>query len=285
METYLDEIAQGKKGYIPFLEEFWRGGEDQTGLEELLENYLDVNKACTIPITTGENGITLNIGHYGPYLSQADKTKSVPFNLPMGDLTPEVAQELLDATDDAPLGNHPETGEPIYLKSGRYGPYIQLGDTDVRKSIPKDVNPEAVDLELAIKLLSLPREVGRHPETGEVILADYGRYGPYLRCGNQNARIRPPQTPLDIPLEEALNLLSRRKKSSVVLREVGSHPESKALLVIKDGPYGPYVSDGSVNASLPKNENPETISLERCVELINQKKAAPPRKRRKGKRK
>ncbi|NOZ75724.1 MAG: type I DNA topoisomerase [FCB group bacterium] len=286
MESDLDNIALGKKGYIPFLRAFWEGADTQTGLHELLDGDLNINKACAVPVTPGEDGIVLRIGHFGPYLVRDGKTKSVPFSMPLGDLNPDTAQKLLETSDEIePLGHHPETGEPVFVKTGRYGTYVELGDNLKRKSLPKHVKPEAVDLDLAVKLLSLPREVGHHPDTGDVITADWGRFGPYLRCGQQNAKIPPSETPYDITEKTALELLSRSKKASVVLREIGIHPETQDTLVLKNGRYGPYVTDGKVNASLPKDENPETISLERCVELIEKKKAAPPKKRRKGRRK
>ncbi|MFQ6613318.1 MAG: topoisomerase C-terminal repeat-containing protein, partial [Fidelibacterota bacterium] len=286
MESDLDNIALGEQGYLPFLKAFWEGADSQTGLNELLGGNLNINQACAVPVTEGENGITLRIGHFGPYLVQDGKTKTVPFNMPLGELNPETAQKLLEESDEIePLGLHPESGEPIFVKTGRYGTYVELGENLKRKSLPKNVSPENVDLDLAVKLLSLPREVGHHPETGEVITADWGRFGPYLRCGKQNARIPAPETPYEITEKTALELLSRSKKSSVILREMGLHPETGDTLVLKTGRYGPYVTDGKVNASLPKSENPETISLERCVELIEKKKAAPPKKRRKGRRK
>ena len=285
MESDLDEIASGHQGYVPFLSNFWQGDKKEAGLENLLENYIDVGKACTVPLAN-DDGITLNIGHYGPYLAQGNKTKSIPFDLPLGDLTPEKAMELLDdSAEDEPLGTDPESGEAVFLKSGRYGPYLELAESKKRRSLPKSVNPEDVDLTEALKWLSLPRELGLHPETGEPVLADFGRYGPYIRCGKQNAKILAPTTPLDITLDQAVELLKKRRKSSVALREIGKHPDTGDVLTLKDGRYGPYVTDGTINASLPKDESPDTITLERCVELIEKRKAAPPKKRRKARRK
>ena len=140
-------------------------------------------------------------------------------------------------------------------------------------------------LEYALKLLALPRTVGTHPETEEPITADYGRFGPYIRCGKQNASLRGVETPLDITVEKSVELLANKNKRSTELRTIGDHPETGESLVVKDGRFGPYITDGKVNVSLRGDLTPDGIALEQAVELINKKRLAPARPKRKRKKK
>jgi DNA topoisomerase-1 len=199
----------------------------------------------------------------------------------MGDLTLETIEEIFTqkTKEDEPLGNDPESGEPVWIKKGPYGHYVQLGDSKTRKGIPKNYSLSDVDLDYGLQLLALPRTVGVHPESGETITADYGRYGPYIKCGKQNATLRGPETPLDVSVEKSVELLANRNKRSSELRILGDHPETGESLVVKDGRYGPYISDGKVNASLKGDLTPENITLEQAVELMNQKRVAPKKKR------
>ncbi len=142
-----------------------------------------------------------------------------------------------------------------------------------------------VNLEYAQKLLSLPRKVGIHPETKEDITADYGRFGAYIRCGRQNASLRGPETPLDISVEKSVELLANRNKKSTELRTIGDHPESKKTIVVKDGRFGPYITDGKVNVSLKGSLTPDNITLDESIELIDQKHKSPKPKRQKRKKK
>ena len=142
-----------------------------------------------------------------------------------------------------------------------------------------------MDLEYALKLLSLPREVGTHPESGEIISADYGRFGPYLKCGKMNASLRGEETPLDIELPKALELLKNRNIRSAEIRNIGTHPDTGEDLLIKDGRYGPYLSDGKFNVALKGDLTPEKITIEQAVDLINQKRLTPSKKRKKRKKK
>jgi DNA topoisomerase-1 len=177
------------------------------------------------------------------------------------------------------------SGQSIYLKEGPYGPYVQLGDSKTRKSLPKGTEKENVDLDLAIQLLSLPRLLGMHPDTGDEIRADFGRYGPYLKVGEKNVKLPHPHDPLKVTLETAVYIINNRNKPSSALKTLGNHPETGEAIVVKDGRYGPYVSDGKVNASLPKNVSPDEIDLETAVNLINDRRAKGPTKRRRRKKK
>ncbi|NHZ85371.1 MAG: type I DNA topoisomerase [Planctomycetia bacterium] len=288
MEDGLDAISRGELKSLPFINEFYFGGNETRGLEVMLEEEVDIRKACAITIdTSGDEPIIARIGTFGPYLEHNGNRKSIPFSIPLGDLTPEKAKEILtkETQDEKTLGKDPKTGEEIYFKEGQYGPYVQLGDSKTRKSIPKEFNVDDVNLELALRLLALPREVGKHPETGELITADYGRYGPYLRCGKKNARIEPPLSPLTISVDEAVTTCAKKRTGSQELKTLGKHTKTGEELIVKTGFYGPYITDGKVNVSIPKGKDAELITLEESVELIDKKRAAGPTKRRRRKKK
>ena len=288
MEEGLDEISRGERESLPFMTNFYYGGERFAGLENMLDEKVDIPKACTIEIPEPIRDTTEGrIGRYGPYLRRGDETRSIPEKIYIGDLTLEAIEIIFSEKEpkDEPLGKDSETGEFIWIKKGPYGHYVQLGESKTRKSIPKGTIVAEVTLELALQLLALPRNVGIHPETGESITADYGRYGPYIKCGKQNASLKGPETPLDIGVEKSVELLASRNKKSAELRSLGEHPETGETLSVKDGRYGPYISDGKVNASLKKEHDPNTISLETAVELINAKRTAPKRARKRKKKK
>tara|TARA_B100000131_G_scaffold19584_2_gene19299 strand:- start:10296 stop:12812 length:2517 start_codon:yes stop_codon:yes gene_type:complete len=286
MEDGLDEISRGELDPLPFMKNFYRGGERFQGLEKMLDEKVDIPAACSIDIPKEISETTEGrIGRYGPYLRRGDDTRSIPENIYIGDLTLETIEKIFEQKikEDEPLGKDPDSGEAIWIKKGPYGYYVQLGETKRRKGIPKTQSLTEVDLKYAISLLSLPREIGIHPETTEMITADYGRYGPYIKCGKQNASLKGKETPLDISLEKSIELLANRNKKSSDLRELGSHPNTGELLVLKDGRYGPYISDGKINASLNREITPDEITLEEAVIIIDKKRQTPPKKRRKKK--
>ena len=288
MENGLDEISRGEQQSTPFMNNFYHGGGHFSGLEKMLKEKVDIPLACTIPLPAEIKESTEGrIGRFGPYLRRGEDTRSIPEEIYVGDLTLEKVEELfqIEVKEDEPIGSHPESGESIWLKKGPYGYYVQIGDTKKRKGIPKDFSLSNVDLDYALKLLSLPREIGKHPENGEMISADYGRFGPYIKCGKMNASLRGEETPLDIGLSKAIELLKNRNKKSSDLRNIGAHPETGEDLVIKDGRYGPYISDGKVNIALKSDLTPEKITLEQAVDLINQKRLSPTKKRKKRKKK
>ena len=281
MENELDAISRGELEPIPFMENFYFGNKKHLGLEKMLEEKVDIGKACTIPLPIGYDDIVeARIGKFGPYLRKEEDTRSIPQNIFVGDLTDDIIDSLFkDQREDAVLGKDPESKEDILLKKGPYGHYVQLGETTKRKAIPKGTEIDSVDLELAIKLISLPRVVGKHPDTGVDITADYGRYGPYLKMDKSNARLIGPATPLTVTVDEAVELLSKSKKGSSELKTLGKHPDTGEELVLKEGRYGPYISDGKLNAALRSGNDPDSITLEEAVELINLKRAAPKRKK------
>ena len=287
MENELDAISRGELEPVPFMNDFYFGNDAHLGLEKMLEEKVDIGKACTIPLPIGyDDTVEARIGKFGPYLRKEEDTRSIPQDIYVGDLTDDIIDSLFkDQRKDATLGKDPKTKEDILLKKGPYGHYVQLGESTKRKAIPKGTDIESVDLDLAIKLLSLPRTVGEHPETGVSITADYGRYGPYLKMDKSNARLISPATPLTVTLNEAVEILSKSKRGSSELKTLGKHPDTGEELVLKEGRYGPYISDGKVNAALKSDNDPNSITLEEATELINLKRAAPKRPRKKRRKK
>ena len=287
LEDRLDQISRGELNLIPFMNDFYFGSNDVMGLEKMLEEKIEIREACSMktPSLNGESPVA-RLGRFGPYLDAGETRRSIPHDCALGDLTEKKVQEILNTTIESlsvELGKEPESGELLYLKKGQYGPYIESSETKKRKSLPRGMEPENVDLEFAIQLIRLPKTIGTHPETGDAVTSDYGRYGPYIRCGKLTAPLKPPPTPLTVTLDEAVEALASRNKKSTVLSTLGNHPETGEELVLKDGRYGPYITDGKVNASMPRTLSQESLTLEDAVELINKKRLAPKRKKRKRK--
>ena len=288
MEDGLDEVSRGELDAVPFMTNFYKGGGRFAGLEKMLDEKVDIPAACSIELPKEISDNTEGrIGRYGPYLRRGDDTRSIPEDIYMGDLNLGTIEKIFEeeTKEDEPLGDDPSTGDKVWIKKGPYGHYVQLGETKTRKGIPKNFPLADVDLEYALKLLSLPREVGNHPDTNDVITADYGRYGPYIKCGRKNASLRGQETPLDITLEKAVELLANKNKTSSEIKTLGEHPKTGETLVIKDGRYGPYISDGKVNASLKGDLDPTSLSLEEAVTIIDQKRLNPPKKKKRKKKK
>jgi DNA topoisomerase-1 len=285
MENGLDAISRGELDSLPFMKDFYFGSNDFSGLEVMLDEKVDIGKACTIPLPNElDSEIEARIGKFGPYLRRDSDSRSIPENIFIGDLTSDIIDSLFkNQREDESLGKDPDTDENILLKKGPYGYYVQLGETTKRKAIPKATAVDKVDLDLALSLLSLPRTIGMHPDTNVPITADYGRYGPYIKMDKSNARLIGDITPLNITLDQALEILSKSKKGSSEIRNLGKHPDTGEDLILKEGRYGPYVSDGKVNAALKSENNPASLNLEEAVTIINAKRAAPKRPRRKRK--
>ena len=286
MEDVLDEISRGERESLPYLQAFYFGDNDSQGLKELLGNPIDAREVCTIPVgeVDGEP-VTVRIGRYGPYLEYGDQRTNLEPDVAPADLTVERALELIRRGSEYPkeLGHEPDTGLAVLMKKGRFGIYLQLGDDEHKrkqKSLLPNMQPEDVSLEVALEILALPRELGKHPETGEPVLADLGRYGPYLKSGGTNRRLPKNEDLLALDLERALEILKRAPTAgSVVLQAVGSHPDTGAEIVIKEGRYGPYITDGKTNVSLKKGEEPKTMELDEAVKRLAAKAAAGPGKR------
>jgi DNA topoisomerase-1 len=294
MEQTLDEISTGEAQWLPYLKKFYLG---EQGLETLVkerETEIDASKARTVELENLDAKV--RIGKYGPYIEVTNGeeviTASIPKNLTPADLNPKQVEILLKQKISGPdqLGRHPETGEPIYIKLGTYGPYVQLGDKTEENPKPKQasllkgVTPESVTLDIAVGLLSLPRALGTHPETGGKVQASLGRFGPYVvhdqgKEGKDYRSLKSTDDVLTISLNRALELLAEPKKgraaakskSKEALRELGTHPEDDSPVNIYDGPYGPYIKHGKTNASLPEGESVENITLSTAIELLSAK--------------
>ncbi|MCL4137033.1 UNVERIFIED_CONTAM: hypothetical protein GTU68_007962 [Idotea baltica] len=299
LENDLDSIARGEAENKKYLSDFYFG-DGKAGLHPLVkkgEESIDPRIVCGIPLGTTEDGreIEVRIGKWGPFLSDGEKRASVTDETAPDELSIPMAVELLEAANREPesLGLHPETGEAVYLKAGPYGPYVQLGEGNKEEKIkPKmasllsNMTPEAMDFETALKLLSLPRDLGEHPELKNPIIAANGRFGPYIKCDKETRSIPLDElSPLDMTLEDGIALLAKPKKGRggarkpKIVREMGKHPVSEKELTIRDGRYGPYVTDGDINASLPKGTLPEELSMELAVDLIEARAAKAPKKR------
>jgi DNA topoisomerase-1 len=287
MEDDLDEIAERHQQREPWLHKFWFGN-GTPGLKDLRDKALeeaDPAEINAIPLGVDEHGepIVLRNGKYGPYLKRGDETASVPDGLPLDELTIDRAVELLEAPKgDDPIGTDPVSGLPAYAKNGRFGPYVQLGDAETlpdgekpkMASLFASMSLEAITLDDALKLLSLPRDVGVDPVDGEEVTAQNGRYGPYIKKGKESRSLSSEDELFTITLESALALLAqpktfgRRGAPKPPLKELGNDPVSGQPTVLKDGRFGPYVTDGIHNASLRKGDTVETITPERAAELL-----------------
>lgn len=298
MEDELDSISRGEGSHIEYLQQFYYGNS-RPGLKPELEakaDQIDARDVSRIWLGRPETGgdIYVRVGRYGPFLEQGGRRASIPTELAPDELTVERALELLNesAKREAPLG-HDEHGQPIFLKVGRYGPYVQRGTgegngTPQNASLPRGMKPEEVNLETALALLSLPRALGHFPDdgsplAGQPVLAHNGRYGPYVKCASETRSLPAGVSPLDVTLQQAIDLLRQpkppRRKFGAPrepLRILGTMPGTGAAVSLFEGRYGPYVSDGSTNASVPKDTPLEEVTLEQACHWIEERKAAGP---------
>lgn len=289
MERTLDEISTGEVQWLPYLKSFYLGDEGLETQVKEQESQIDPTAAKTIDLD--QLSAKVRIGKYGAYLEVDQDGEVVKANIPMGltpaDLDPDQVQNLLRLKIEGPdkLGMHPETGEPIYALVGSYGPYVQLGDPPEdskvkpkRSSLPKGVTLENITLEQAVGLLTLPRTLGMHPESGCKVQSSLGRFGPYVvhdqgKNGKDYRSLKGDDDPVTITFERALELLAqpkagRGKRSTTPIREMGPHPEDGEPVNIYDGPYGAYVKHGKVNASIPEGSTVETVTMEQAVEAL-----------------
>jgi DNA topoisomerase-1 len=293
MEQTLDDISTGAAAWLPYLDTFYRGDSGLATQVKQQEDQIDPNEARSIVLEGLDAKI--RIGRYGAYLEvdHGDEPvkASIPQDLTPADLDPDQVELLLRQKTEGPdkVGFHPETGEPIYVLIGPYGPYVQLGDATEenpkpkRASLPKGVTIDAVTLEMAVGLLALPRLLGLHPDTGAKIKASLGRFGPYVvhdqgKDGKDYRSLKQGDDVLTISLERALELLAEpkrgrggRKGTAKPLRELGKHPADEDPVNIYDGPYGPYIKHGKTNVSLPEGATVESVTLEQAVELLTAK--------------
>ncbi len=306
MEEDLDEISNGDRDRLQFLRQFFLDGDGKhPGLEPKVKSVADQVAYPAIDIgecpETGEP-LRVRIGRFGPFLQRGSggpgNTASVPDDLTPADLTVDRALELLKAKAAGPraLGADPQTGATVYVNNGRFGPYVQLGEapeTGQKGQKPKRASllsfqrEDNLTLEDALRLLELPRAIGTHPDDGEPVVASPGRFGPYVKHGSEFRSLASDDQIFTVTLDEAVDLLrqpkrSRRREPTArrVLRELGSHPTSGKPLQMLDGRYGPYVTDGETNASLPKGANPEALTLEEALGMLASRAEARPKRRR-----
>lgn len=306
MENDLDEIAAGSRNRTDWLRGFYFGSDDHPGLRGVVDNLgeIDARAINTIPI---DDAISLRNGRYGPYLEVVDdkcevtdtgevkpRIVNIPDGLAPDELTPEKAHELAakEPLEDRVVGVNPDTGRNIVAKNGRFGPYVTevheeplpAGKKPRTASLFKTMEPETIDLDTALKLLNLPREVGADPETGTVITAQNGRYGPYLKKGSDTRSLTSEEQIFDIDLQGAVELFAQPKygnrRAASALKEFDADPTSGKPIKVKDGRFGPYVTDGETNATIPRGDSVEDITFERAVELLAIKRAKGPAKKR-----
>ena len=302
MEDQLDEIAEGRQELEPWLHRFYYGDPSaatdfaRVGLHRMTHETPEFDFAAinSLPLGIAPDGqpVSVRSGRYGPYLTHAEDRVSIPEATEPDSLTVGRALELLAApSNDRTLGVDEATGLPILLKAGRFGPYVQVGEMTDPKNKPKTaslfstMSPETMTLEDAKRLLALPREVGRHPEDGEPILAQNGRYGPYLTWGKETRSMASEDEIFSVDLPGALALLAQpkargRRAAAGPLRELGEDPVTKRMIVVRTGRFGLYVTDGESNATLRLGDTPETITLDRAGELLGERRNAEPSTRR-----
>jgi DNA topoisomerase-1 len=301
MEDVLDEIAGGRKDRVTELGEFYFGSDRVVGLHQLVNELgeIDAKELATFPVGGPDSGIVLRVGRYGPYLEGpggedgAAVRANVPDDLPPDELTMAKAKELLanPAGEEKELGVHPDTGLRVVAKNGRYGPYVtELLPEDAPKnakprtgSLFSTMSLDTVDLDDAVKLLSLPRVVGTDAD-GVEITAQNGRYGPYLKKGTDSRSLTSEDQLLSITIDEALAIYAQPKQrgraaAAPPLKELGPDPVSGAPVVVKSGRFGDYVTDGEYNATLRKDDTVEAITLERAAELLAERRAKGPAKK------
>ncbi len=301
MEQTLDDISTGEVEWLPYLKAFYSGDQGLETLVQQRETQIDPTAARTVLLD--DLDAKIRIGRYGPYVEigtgEESVKASIPADVPPADLDGDQIERIIKQKVEGPdkVGLHPETGEPIFLRIGPYGPYVQLGEpTDdnpnpKRASLPKGTQPEAVTLEMAVGLLLLPRKLGQHPDTGASIKAGQGRFGPYIvhdqgKEGRDYRSLKGDDDVLTVTLERALELLAqpkagRGRKKVDPLKELGAHPDDQEPVAVFNGPYGLYVKHGKVNASVPEGVEVDAVTLEQALSWINAKSST--KKKTKGK--
>ena len=309
MEDFLDSISRQEAGHLEYLKKFYFGDESEdkhnVGLKSRLQDKLekiDPKKTARFLLGEPDDGehreeVFVRVGKYGPYIEQGERKASIPDGMPPDEMDLAKAMELLEQSEveEEPLGIHPETGKPIYLKVGRFGPYIQLGEPDDEEKrnqgLLKGMAVEDLTFEMACKLLTLPRTLGNFPDNDQPIQAFDGRYGPYIKCEKETRSLPAGVSPLEVTLEEAITLLKQPKtrgraapKEPLRVYEKKS-PVTDGEVKILDGRYGPYVTDGETNASLRKGMVAKEMTFEAAIDLLAERAAKGPSKKKKKKKK
>lgn len=270
LENELDEVSEGKRDWIGVMAEFWQGFstliKDKTNIDRPVELLDEACPECGKPLAK-------KLSRYGSFISCTDYP-TCKYKRSLNGDSPD------DASARIELGEHPDSAQKILLLRGPYGHYIQLGEViegekikPKRVSWPKEMALESADLTNALKLLSLPRDLGLHPESGKKVIVNIGRFGPYIGHDGKFKSIPRSDSLFDISLDRAVELLAQARDNNTVLRVLGDHPDDKASVEICSGRYGPYARHGKVNATLPKDLSPDEVTLEQALELIAAKAA------------
>jgi DNA topoisomerase-1 len=288
MEDDLDEIASGDEKRGEWLGRFYFGSDGDAGLKELVEGRLaeiDAREINTVELPGSD--IVVRVGKYGPYLERGTERQTLPPEIAPDELTPARAEELLaQGNQEQELGVDPESGRTVAIRSGRYGPYVTEvveGDEKPRTaSLFKSMSPETVTLEEALRLLTLPRTLGE--SEGEEVVAANGRYGPYVKKGKESRSLADEEQLFSITLDEALAKLAEprprgRREAAPPLKELGNDPVSGQPIVLREGRFGPYVTDGETNASLRAGDSVESVTPARAAELIQARRERGPVKK------
>ena len=297
MEDRLDAVAAGELDSRPWLRGFYFGDSDGAvdedargiGLKGRIAGgweVIDAREVSSIPLGTDAQGrsVAARVGRYGPYvqIEDSDERASVPEDFDPDEMTVEVALELIEQAKlaDRPIGEDPDSGSPIYLKTGRFGPYVQLGEDDDNGGKPRrgslwpQMSMETITLEDALLILSFPRVLGVNPANDSEDIVQDGPNGPYIKSGTDSRSLRDHDHLDQVTLEEALTILAaprpagRGGRSQSILKDVGEHPVTKLPMTVRSGRFGPYVTDGTVNASLPDGRDPAALTLDEAIELI-----------------
>jgi DNA topoisomerase I len=297
MEEALDEIARGEAARVPWLRRFYFGADGEEGLKELVSDLSDIDARAVSSFPLDGTDIVVRVGRYGPYLERDGQRANVPTDTAPDELTPEFAAELLSRpTGDKILGSDPATGRTIVAKAGRFGPYVteQLGEDAPASAKPrtasllKSMELDSVTLDDALRLLTLPRTLGEID--GEPVTVQNGRYGPYVKKGTDSRSLESEEQMFTVTLDQARELFAQpkprgraaRAAAAPPLRELGDDPASGKPIVLREGRFGPYVTDGETNASLRKGDDAESITPQRAIELLAERRAAAPSPRRSG---
>ncbi len=296
MEDALDQIAAGEAGRVPWLRRFYFGTEGEEGLKDLVSDLGDIDARDVSSFPLAGTDIVIRVGRYGPYLEQDGQRVNIPEGTAPDELTPEFAQDLFSRpSGDKILGTDPDTGLTVVARAGRYGPYVtEVLAQDApaaakprTASLLKAMNLDSISLEDALRLLTLPRTVGEID--GEPVTVQNGRYGPYVKKGSDSRSLESDEELFTLTLDQAKEIFAQPKQrgraaraaAAPPLRELGEDPVTGKAIVLREGRFGPYVTDGETNASLRKGDLPETITTQRAIELLTERRAAPPSTKRK----
>jgi DNA topoisomerase I len=300
MEAALDEIARGEAGRVPWLRRFYFGTDGaaghEEGLKELVSDLADIDARDVSSFPLAGTDIVVRVGRYGPYLERDGQRVNIPDGTAPDELTPEYATELLNRpSGDKVLGTDPETGTTIIAKAGRFGPYVteQLAENAPASAKPrsasllKSMDIDSVTLDDALRLLTLPRTLGELD--GEPVTVQNGRYGPYVKKDTDSRSLEAEDQLFTLTLDQAKEIFAQpktrgraaRAAAAPPLRELGTDPATGKPIVLREGRWGPYVTDGETNASLRKGDAAESITPQRAVELLAERRSAAPAPRRK----